>query len=256
MLYELIGKFGVVILCAPGIVPAVIFYKRHCKETPHVQNRFPLGLYVVALLICAFVAFWGGTEWGVRFGCSGSSSGNLCGLLGFIVIGPLSSIAAVSVLSWLITYSPRQMKRLVLAGVLLFLVAGGYYFRGFFFDIVMHRDLYQYKLQSGNLDELHRFAPVVEAQMRRLPVIVIKDVSVDSQLKSQQAIVDVDRQEAAAPDVTELPTVTMTISFSPASGVVLGDAFAKIQDMERRLALPATITTSLAKAPTIPIRDK
>jgi multidrug efflux pump subunit AcrB len=79
---------------------------------------------------------------------------------------------------------------------------------------------------------------------------------VDSQLKSQQAIVDVDRQEAAAPDVTELPTVTMTISFSPASGVVLGDAFAKIQDMERRLALPATITTSLAKAPTIPIRDK
>jgi hypothetical protein len=177
-------------------------------------------------------------------------------LLGFIVIGPLSSIAAVSVLSWLITYSPRQMKRLVLAGVLLFLVAGGYYFRGFFFDIVMHQDLYQYKLQSGNLDELHRFAPVVEAQMRRLPVIVIKDVSVDSQLKSQQAIVDVDRQEAAAPDVTELPTVTMTISFSPASGVVLGDAFAKIQDMERRLALPATITTSLAKAPTIPIRDK
>jgi hypothetical protein len=67
MLYELIGKFGVVILCAPGIVPAVIFYKRHCKETPHVQNRFPLGLYVVALLICAFVAFWGGHRVGSAF---------------------------------------------------------------------------------------------------------------------------------------------------------------------------------------------
>ena len=114
-----------VVLCAPGVVPAVIFYKRHCKETPPGQNRFPPSLYVVALLICAYVAFWGGTEWGVRFACSGPSSGNLCGLLGFIVVGPLSSIIAVSALSWLITYFPLQMKRLMFAGVLLFFLAGG-----------------------------------------------------------------------------------------------------------------------------------
>src|SRR5437588_10378761 len=171
--------FLMVVLCAPGVVPAVIVYRRHCKERPRGESRFPLGLYVVALLICAFVAFWVGTGWGVSFACSGPSSGNLCGLLGFIVVGPLSSIIAVSVLSWLITYFPLQMKRLVLTGVLLFLLAGGYYIRDFFFGIVMHQSVYQYTLQSDNLADLDRFAPVIEAQMRGLPVL--KDVSSNSQ---------------------------------------------------------------------------
>ena len=104
-------NFWMVMLCAPGVVPAVIFYRRHCKERPLGENRFPLGPYVVALLICAFVAFWGGTGWGVSFACRGPSSGNLCGLLPFFVVGPLSSIITVCVLSWLITYFPLQMKR-------------------------------------------------------------------------------------------------------------------------------------------------
>lgn len=250
MSYELIGKLSIAILCAPGIVPAILFYKRHCRETLGAQNRLPLGRYVVALLICAFVAFWAGTEFGVRLGCRAPSSGNLCGLLAFVVIGPLSSIAAVSVLSWLITSFPRQLKRLVLAGNLLFIVGVGYYFRSLFLDFPMRGNLYQYTLQSGNLDELDRFAPVVEAQMRRLDVIVIKDVSLDPQLKRHQAIVNVERQQAAANDVKDLPTVTMTISFSTAPGESLDDAIAKINDMERRLALPATIATSLTKAPT------
>jgi hypothetical protein len=231
---ELIAKIWLVLLCAPGVVPAAIFYWRHCKETPREGNRFPLGLYVVALLICAFVAFWGGTEWGVHFACR-PSSGNLCGLLGFIVVGPLSSIIAVTVFSWLITYFPLQLKRLVLAGVLLSLLAGGYnFFRSFFFGVVMqHQSLYQYTLQSGNLDELHRFAPVVETQMRDLPVL--KDVSLDSQLKSEAIVRGV-----------KVPT--MTISFSLAPKVALADAIVQIHDMEIRLALPSTITTSLAKA--------
>jgi hypothetical protein len=241
---ELIGWFWVAMLCAPGVVPAVIFYRRHCKERPGGANRFPLGLYVVALLICAFLFFVGGTGCGVSFSCSWPSSGNLCGFLPFFVVGPLSSIIAVSVLSWLITYFPLQMKRLVLTGVLLFLLAGGYYFRGFFFGMAMHRSLYQYTLQSGNVDDLHRFAPVIEAEMRRLPVL--KDVSLNSQIKSHQATVDVDNQKATATGVKELPT--MTISFSLAPRVVLADAIVQIHDMEIRLALPATITTSLAKA--------
>jgi hypothetical protein len=182
----------------------------------------------------------------VSFACSGPSSGNFCGLLPFFVVGPLSSIIAVSVLSWLITYFPLfQMKRLMLTGVLLFLLAGGYYFRGFFFDIVMHRSsLYQYTLQSGNPDDLQRFAPLIEAQMRGLPVL--KDVSLNSQIRSRQATVDVDSQRATVPGVKELPT--MTISFSLVPKVALADAIAQIHDMEIRLALPATIKTSLAKA--------
>jgi hypothetical protein len=227
--------FWLIMLCALGVVPAVIFYKRHCKKTPRGQNRLPLSLYVVALLICAFVAYSSGTGWGVRIACSGPSSGNLCGLLGFIVIGPLSSIIAVSALSWLITDFPLQMKRLVPAGVLLFLLAGGYYFRGFFFDLVDHQNLYQYTLQSGNPDELHRFAPVIVAQMRQLTAL--KDVSLVSQTNGDPAV-----------DNTGEP-VTVTILFGLPPNVALSDALAQIHDMEIQLALPATITTSMAKAP-------
>ena len=178
------------------------------------------------------------------------------------------------------------------------------------------RSLYQYTLQSANLDELYRFAPLVAAQMRRLTAL--QDVGSDLQIKNPQAVVNVDRQKAAAlglsaeqirttlynsfgsrqvatiftasndyavilelvPSFQEstdalskvfvrssngqlIPlgtvatvsqvagplTVThqgqlpaVTISFNLAPGVALGEAIDQIQDMERRLALPATIT--------------
>jgi hypothetical protein len=44
------------------------------------------------------------------------------------------------------------MKRLLLAGLLLVLLASGYYFLGFIFE-VRNLDAYQYTLQSHNLDE-------------------------------------------------------------------------------------------------------
>src|SRR3954447_22567533 len=98
---ELVGKIWLVVLCTRGIIPAVIFYARHRNTTPPGESRFPLGLYVVVLLICAFVAFWAASQWGVHVACSGPSPGNLCGLLPFIIIGPLGSIIAVTAVSWL-----------------------------------------------------------------------------------------------------------------------------------------------------------
>jgi multidrug efflux pump subunit AcrB len=136
------------------------------------------------------------------------------------------------------------MKRLLVAAVLLVLLAGGYYFRSLFFKAAMDRTLYQYTLQSGDLDELYRFAPVIEAQMRQLPAL--RDVSSDSEIKSPQAIVNVNRQTAQG----QRPAVT--ISFSLAPGVTLGAAIAQIADSERRLALPVTITSSVARAPSGP----
>ena len=109
----------------------------------------------------------------------------------------------------------------------------------------MHQSrVYRYRLQSGNLDDLRRYALLIETQMRELPVL--KDVSVNAQLNRDQATVDVDHQKPTVPDVKELPT--MTVSFSLAPKAALLDAIAQIHDMEIRLALPATITTSLAKA--------
>jgi hypothetical protein len=98
------------VLVAPAIIPAIIFYKRHCNKRSRVEDRLPLWLYVVALLICAVATYLGGTWWGILGACAGPSSGNLCGLWGFIAVGPLSAIIAVSVLSWLITYLPRLPK--------------------------------------------------------------------------------------------------------------------------------------------------
>jgi HAE1 family hydrophobic/amphiphilic exporter-1 len=179
-----------------------------------------------------------------------------------------------------------------------------------------NRSLYQYTLQSGNLDELYRFAPLVEAQMRRLPVL--QDVGSDLQIKNPQALVNIDREKAAslslsaeqirttlynafgsrqvatiftasndyavilelgpsfqksadalskvfvrsaAGQLVPLATVAtvtqvagpltvthqgqlpaVTVSFNLAPGVALGEAIEQIQEMERRLALPATIT--------------
>jgi HAE1 family hydrophobic/amphiphilic exporter-1 len=179
-----------------------------------------------------------------------------------------------------------------------------------------NRSAYQYALASTNLDELYRFAPLIEAQMRRLPSL--QDVGSDLQIKNPQAVVNVDRQKAAALGLTaeqirttlynafgsrqvatiltasndyavilefgssfqentealskvfvrssagqlvplgtvatvsqvagpltvthqgQLPAVT--ISFNLAPGLALGEAIDQIQNMERQLALPATIT--------------
>jgi multidrug efflux pump subunit AcrB len=167
-------------------------------------------------------------------------------LLGFIVVGPLTSIIVVSVVSWLMTRFPLPMKPVALAALLVFLVAGAYYSysRGLIFDALPHRNSYQYTLQSNNLDDLHRFAPMIEAQMRGLAAL--NDVSLNSQIERRRALLNGDNRKAMASDVKELPT--MTISFSLAPKAALVDAIAQIHDVETRLALPPTLTTSLAKA--------
>lgn len=243
---DLIGYM--IILCAAGIVPGAIFYIRHCNQTPRVENRFPLGLYIVLLLTCAFVAAWVGIGLGVEYACSGPSPGNLCGLPGFFVVGPLSSIVAVTVVSWLMTYFPLQMKRIAPVGLILILLAGGYHYRyqfsGFFLHDVMHRsDLIRYRLQSDNVDDLHRYGSVIEAQMRGLTVL--QDVSLDSQVKSDQATVGVEPKKRV-PIIKLLPTMTITFRLAPK--VMFSDAVAQIHDVETRLALPATIMTSFASA--------
>ena len=182
------------------------------------------------------------------------------------------------------------------------------------------KSLYQYTLQAGNLDDLFRFAPLVDAEIRKLPGL--QDISSDLQIKSPQTILNVDQQKAStlgltseqiratlynsfgsrqvatiytasndyavilelAPSYQEnsealsktfvrsaagqlvplgtVATVTqgagpltvnhqgqlpaVTISFNLAPGVALGDAISRIQDMERRLVFPPTITAGFS----------
>src|SRR5215467_5633691 len=62
------------------------------------------------------------------------------------------------------------------------------------------KSLYQYTLQAGNLDELFRFAPLVDAEIRKLPSL--QDISSDLQIKSPQVVLNVDREKAAALGLT------------------------------------------------------
>ena len=146
------------------------------------------------------------------------------------------------------------MRRLLLAAVLLVLLAGGYYFRGFFFE-TQNLNTYQYTLNSGNLDELYRFEPVVEAEMHRLPVL--QDVNSDLRVEVFETI-DLEKTEgcdrlgddrtkfSACMERAKVMLPGITISFKVAPGVALGQAVDQIQEMTRRLALPATITTSFS----------
>jgi hydrophobic/amphiphilic exporter-1 (mainly G- bacteria), HAE1 family len=182
------------------------------------------------------------------------------------------------------------------------------------------KSLYQYTLQAGNLDDLFRFAPLVDAEIRKLPGL--QDISSDLQIKSPQTILNIDQQKAATLGLTAeqirgtiynsfgsrqvatiytasndyavilelgpsyqenaealsktfvrsaagqlvplgtVATVTqgagpltvnhqgqlpaVTISFNLAPGVALGDAIDRIQEMERRLVFPATITAGFS----------
>ena len=182
------------------------------------------------------------------------------------------------------------------------------------------KSLYQYTLQAGNLDELFRFAPLVDAAIRKLPGL--QDISSDLQIKSPQAILNIDQQKASSIGLTSeqirttlydsfgsrqvatiytasndyavileldpkyqenaeslsktfvrstsgqlvplgtVATVTraagpltinhqgqlpaVTISFNLAPGVSLGEAINRIQEMERQLVFPPTITAGFA----------
>src|SRR5262249_62009874 len=62
------------------------------------------------------------------------------------------------------------------------------------------RSIYQYTLQSGDLDDLYRFAPLMQEEIRRLTLL--QDVTSDLQIKSPQAVLNIDRHKAAALGLT------------------------------------------------------
>jgi HAE1 family hydrophobic/amphiphilic exporter-1 len=60
----------------------------------------------------------------------------------------------------------------------------------------MTKSTYQLTMQSADLKELYRWAPVIEAQLRGLPAL--QDVASDLQIANPQVMVDIDRDRAAA----------------------------------------------------------
>jgi hypothetical protein len=228
-------------LCMPCIIPAAIVYVRHRRRTPEGE-RFPLWLYVLALLACAWFALWFGFEQGAWFAFK-RPAGSPGWLFGMLLAGPLMALIAVSVAAWLMTFSPRDMKRVVPVALVLGLPLGAYHYRYEFFRewMALSSDgLLRYRLQSTDVEDLQRFAPMMEAQMRNLPIL--KDVCLDPELKKEQGVVSTEPKLV----VGEVPTRAITFRLVPPSK--LADATRAIDGARVQLAIPNTFGRSFAKA--------
>jgi HAE1 family hydrophobic/amphiphilic exporter-1 len=58
------------------------------------------------------------------------------------------------------------------------------------------KSMYQFTLQSPNLDDLYKYAPVLEEKLRQIPTL--QDVNTDLQIKNPQIDIDIDRDKALA----------------------------------------------------------
>jgi hypothetical protein len=227
------------ILCTPCLIPAAIFYAR--QRVPEEQ-RFPLWLYVVTLLICSYVAYCIGTRLGVAYACQ-EPAGNLCGLAGFFVAGPLGSFVTVTVLAWLMTSFPLQMKRILPVALVLSVAGGAYHFRYEFFGQWLIKDLdglLMYQLQSADVEALQRLAPMMEARFRDLHLL--KDVCLDSELTNDQAVISRDQ----GIKLGTLPTRTIKFRVVPPS--TLNDAITSFNEIRNQLGVPKTFESGFGKA--------
>ena len=84
----LIPVWGAVTIGAP-----VFFYIRH-RNRIELERCVSAGVYVLAVITCGAVAGVLGIGFGVRWACAGPNAGNLCGLAGFLVVGPLATTLA------------------------------------------------------------------------------------------------------------------------------------------------------------------
>ena len=85
--------FGVLMLLWPvwpiaGIWSAVRSYIRH-RDRIEPERRVSAALYVIAVVVCGGVAGFFGVIFGVSLACSGPRAGNLCGLVGVLIVGPI-----------------------------------------------------------------------------------------------------------------------------------------------------------------------
>lgn len=74
-------------------VGATVLYGRYCRKRPEADRRLRGMAYALILLACAVAAYGIGVLLGIGWACP--SAGNLCGLAGFFVVGPVASALAI-----------------------------------------------------------------------------------------------------------------------------------------------------------------
>jgi hypothetical protein len=88
-----------------AFVGAIFLYRQHCLARP--KHRIPALIYTAIVLICAAAGYFFGMIFGIDYACS-PPAGNLCGLAGIFIIGPLVSAFAILSISSLILLLPRD----------------------------------------------------------------------------------------------------------------------------------------------------
>jgi hypothetical protein len=87
---------------------AVFFYVRHSRRIEPAR-RVSVVLYVLAMIVCGGIAGVLGTGLGIQWACSGPKAGNLCGLVGFLVTGPIAGTLGVVLVGLALSLiSPEQ----------------------------------------------------------------------------------------------------------------------------------------------------
>ena len=90
-------------LLSPGLAIgfAAKFYALHCKRRPDPERRIPALAYALALLVCAIAGYFFGMVYGIEWACT-RPAGNLCGLTGVFIVGPLAAAFAIGLVGALI----------------------------------------------------------------------------------------------------------------------------------------------------------
>jgi hypothetical protein len=95
-------------LVAIGV--AAFLYVRHCRLIEPAR-RVSVVVYVLAAIVCGGLAGVVGVALGIDWACP--NAGNLCGLIGFLVTGPIAgSLGVVLVALALSLIRPEQQREL------------------------------------------------------------------------------------------------------------------------------------------------
>jgi hypothetical protein len=84
-----------------AMVCATVFYGRYCNRRPEAERHLSGVAYALILLACAVAAYLVGVLLGIMWACP--SAGNLCGLAGFFVVGPVVSALAILLVGSVLT---------------------------------------------------------------------------------------------------------------------------------------------------------
>jgi hypothetical protein len=87
------------------------YYYRLFRRAPEPKLAVPAVAFIAILLISALISYFLGIGIGVEVACSSASSGNLCGLFGYFVLGPLfSSLSIILVAKFWSTYARKARQ--------------------------------------------------------------------------------------------------------------------------------------------------